>query len=166
MIKIVTDLPPFPFEEIVKEVCSEPLAAQGFDWKPPAPSWWKNITVDFQRERCGKLEQLWTGRRGYNEEVLGAYDDEVDIPARNSFGLTYPSRHLLYVNLVSYGGNATLQTDGSRYQQNNDYFYFADEKDLRVVLHEKVLPLLLTVGLQHLDDCLEDAQNERASKAA
>lgn len=165
-----------PFEGIVVEEMSVPLVRYNFQLSVPLQSD-KDQLVAFVRERQGLQEKVWFQRALYNEEQMRAndIDDEVDQMREDEQGKFWLSRHYLSVqfiisHLVRHPGykpytshtTSDLLSTGKVGMRRNDenWFYFADEKDLRRLLQE-ILPLIITVGLQSFDDHLEDISAEQ-----
>lgn len=157
-------LPPFEFERILSEELDEPLSPSNFRLQPPLPSD-KNVLVIYAREREGQCEQIWLSRRLYDTEAIAMEieDDDVDAPYDDLQGQFWPSRHCLSVQVISNYTTTNLLTNGKAgvARERENWWHFKDEADLRRLLHDKILPLLLTVGLERFDDRLEDIREGR-----
>jgi len=173
--------PPLVFEHIVTEGLTAPLAAYGFQFEEPFHLY-KNELVPFMRERQSVRESIEFGRCIYDAEEMAAStkEDEVNEPYESGQGKLWRSRHFLYVQLItryiiSYPGCDSYTTHKSSDLLPNgkagwsptgdNWFYFADEEDLRRRLQE-ILPLILTVGLQSFNDHLEDIAAEQLTTTA
>lgn len=162
---------PLQFERIVVDVMKEPLGEHGFELQQAFHLYWNEL-VTFERNRQGQRERIRFGRACYNEETIKSdADDEVDRGRHDEHaGQEWLSRRRLYVQLIT--GEATTQhlhTDGQPFErEEKSMWYYQNEADLRRMLREDTLPLLLTVGMQEFDYSLEDVleRTERAPTAA
>lgn len=168
MIKVIGK-PPIKFERIVKETTEDSLLKFGFTfWGdfPSAPE--EDASVIYSRMRNGIEEQIRFCHRNYSNEYDKTEIDEVEAKRlyldgkdtefydENQFYWT--SRHWFEVILVINYGNRNLLTTGEAGIGRNgeEYWYYEDEKDLRTLLREKIIPLLTTVGMKDFDEQLED----------
>lgn len=159
---------PLVFEHTIIEAVTLPLAERDFQRQPPIQVH-QNELVIFERKRKGIREEIWFSRRSYNVEDMATSieDDEVDTMKQNIQGKYWLSRHLLSVNLVFDFQNGQLLPKGQLGWRDSkeDWWYFNNEGDLRRVLSEAVLPLILSVGLQSFDDSQEDMQEGKGNLA-
>lgn len=169
MIREVKDTP-LDFQKIVTDEVGASLAEHGFRLQPPAYPQAEGRLVPFGREREGQREKIWLGLRLYDAEEMaaGVKEDEVGSPRDDAQGRFWASRHYMSVQIVTNYTNADLLRTGKIgwSDTDEDWWYFKDEEELRQKLHDEVLPLILTVGLQKLDDRLEDIQAEHATQTA
>lgn len=160
---------PLPFEQVVVEVLASRLAVEGFKVKPSSPPY-RNRLVTFSREREGQLERVRFGRRVYDEEAMRSYalEDEVDrAPGMPDGQKNWLSRHLLSVQILVNSGNSNLLRSGRVGTTLDEVWWdFNGEDRLRLLLRDKVLPLLLTVGMRSFDEALEDRPNADDRKRA
>lgn len=160
---------PLAFEHIVVGELSQALAKCGFEMQPLSSLQDRNEFVPFVRERQGQQEKIGIGRRLYGtEEIAAGVEDEVGSPQDDAQGRFWASLHYMYVQIVTNGTTTLLLTSGKIGWSNTgeNWWYFKDKEELRQKLHDEVLPLILTVGLQKLNDRLEDIQAEHATQTA
>jgi hypothetical protein len=158
---------PIAFERVVIESMSEPLLEYEFRAEPIAP-YYQNVSVSFVRVRLGQKESISVGRICYREDrITEDTNDEVDSPRHDDlFGTYYPSRHFFAIDVITNSLISEILRDGRIGMARTDEekrWYFKDEEDLRRVLREELLPILLKDGLQVLNDNLEDIA-ERARR--
>lgn len=161
---------PLAFEQVVREEVEAPLAERDFEWQP-AFHLYKEAQITFERHRRGQRERVEFWRGLYDEADLAdpslTEDDEIDRMPDHPDGERYwASRHSLFVQLiVGEASTGYLHTDGSRYfREDRQRWDFGDEADLRKTLRDRIMPLLLTVGMEEFDESLEAAL-ERAAHA-
>ena len=159
--------PPLEFERIVVAAVSAPLAEHGFRFTEPFHLY-KNELVPFTRERRGFEETIEFCRRIYrpDEVEAGEFSDEADRFRRaDPQDVFWVSRHLVGVQLLSdkYGRGDLLTTGRTGWSATGeDWWRFTDEADLRRVLRDEVLPLLVSVALPYFDEALEELPARRA----
>lgn len=164
MIREVKDAP-LDFQNIVTSEIGDFLAQHGFRLQPPAYPQAEGHFVLFGREREGQLELISLSLRLYDAEEMAAsiLDDEVGSPRDDAQGRLWASRHYLGVQIITNYTTTRLLKSGKIgwSDTGEDWWHFADEEELRRCLCDEVLPLILTVGFQCLDDNLEDIQAGR-----
>lgn len=176
MLKEITSTP-LAFEQIVIEEMTAHLTQHGFQLEPPFYLY-KNQIVTFLRERHKQEERIQFQRAVYGEEEMRTgfidsstkfgvkvpLDDEVDRAPNSSYGsYRWISRHEFCVELMVGTATNYLLTSGKVGISNNEeeWWRFMSEEDLRRVLR-KLLPYILTAGLERFDDRLEDMRTGRA----
>ncbi|HEU4595428.1 MAG TPA: hypothetical protein VFS10_09825 [Pyrinomonadaceae bacterium] len=147
---------PLPFERIVEEEVTAPLAAHGFRREPASPSDKDNL-VSYLRKRGAQEERVQFGRRIYSEEeARSGSGDAVDETAGSAEGESWwASRHLLYVQiLVDFGHSVLLSSGEIGEDTGEEWWYFKDEGDLRRQLR-LIVPLLSDKATRKFNEALE-----------
>ncbi len=170
----IVDVAELPFEQIVAEELGDALAAHGLQLAPPFPKF-KNRIVTFRRQRLqGIKEKIEIIRALHDAEHMRAEDAEGEVEAEPiDFGDEvhgadpyWVSRHSLTIQFIVDGATNWLQTDGRAGVSDEHWWDFTDEQDLRRLLRDRLLPLILTAGMQRFDDRLEDYEMGRISPSA
>jgi hypothetical protein len=116
--------------------------------------------VLYSREREGVEQFIGFIRKYHSDKYDKDCDDEAEKePHRADENDKHRySRHFFEVTLViNHGGRNLLTTGEAGIGRNGeDYWYYEDEKDLRTLLREKIIPLLTTVGMKDFDEQSED----------
>jgi hypothetical protein len=153
---------PLAFRQVVEKEASAKLAAEGFQLQSPFHLY-ENDLVTFSRQRQGQFERVRFSRCVYTEEDRqeSGLSDEVDrAPEMPDGEKMWVSRHLFSVQIIIDSATGNLLRSGRVGTTSGEVWWdFESEDGLRLLLSEKVLPLLLTRGMECFDDALTDRYN-------
>jgi len=153
---------PLAFQQVVEKEASAKLVAEGFQLQPPFHLY-ENDLVTFSRQRQGQLERIRFSRCVYTEEDMqeGGLSDEVDrAPEMPDGEKMWVSRHRLAVQVIIDSATGNLLRSGRVGTTSDEVWWdFKNEDGLRLLLREKILPQLLTRGMESFDDALADQHN-------
>jgi hypothetical protein len=158
----ITDKSPIRLERILKETVNETLNKLGFIFEDDFPSTpEEDSNVFYSKIYQGFYEGIGFIRKYYSDKYDKDCDDEAErVPHLEDENDKHRySRHLLDVRLIFNRGHRYLLTTGKAgiaRTEEEEYWYFEDEEDLRKLLAEKIIPLLQTTVMKDFDEQLEN----------